>query len=91
MQHNTDRILTTHVGSLPRTDRLLETMASMQQHDSPKPANYDQQCDEAVTEVVRKQVQGERPDRRFLQAQFQVQTQSFRQDPNVLCEPRCEV
>jgi methionine synthase II (cobalamin-independent) len=57
MQYNTDRILTTHVGSLPRPDRLLETMAAMQQYDSPKPANYQEQCAEAVNDIVRKQVE----------------------------------
>jgi len=56
MQHNTDRILTTHVGSLPRPDRLLETMASMQQGGA-KPARYDDLCAEAVNEAVLKQIE----------------------------------
>jgi 5-methyltetrahydropteroyltriglutamate--homocysteine methyltransferase len=56
MQRNTDRILTTHVGSLPRPDRLLETMAAMQR-GAPRPADYSEQCSEAVDEVVRKQIE----------------------------------
>lgn len=57
MQKNTDRILTTHVGSLPRPDRLIETMAAMQQHNGAPPADYSQQCAEAVDDVVQKQIE----------------------------------
>lgn len=57
MQKNTERILTTHVGSLPRPDRLIETMASMQKLGARHPADYAQQCADAVNEVVRRQVE----------------------------------
>jgi len=57
MQKNTDRILTTHVGSLPRPDRLIGTMTLMQTRDARPPADYAQQCADAVDEVVSKQVE----------------------------------
>jgi 5-methyltetrahydropteroyltriglutamate--homocysteine methyltransferase len=57
MQHSTDRILTTHVGSLPRPPDL---QAVLQTRDRGEP--YDRQAfearlHEAVAEVVRKQVE----------------------------------
>ncbi|MFM1989021.1 MAG: hypothetical protein RJA99_1978 [Pseudomonadota bacterium] len=51
-----DRILTTHVGSLPRPQRVVEQLFSqdaMQDHD---PATFDAVMSEAVRDVVAKQV-----------------------------------
>ena len=57
MQQNIDRILTTHVGSLPRPERLRGTMTEMQQRGTSQPENYAEQCADAVNDVVRKQVE----------------------------------
>jgi 5-methyltetrahydropteroyltriglutamate--homocysteine methyltransferase len=54
-QHNTDRILTTHVGSLPRPHDLLDMMKarlSGQNHDE---AAYQRRVRDAVAECVRRQ------------------------------------
>lgn len=56
MQHSTDRILTTHCGSLPRPKDLLDAMkakATGQPYDS---ATYESRVREAVAEIVRRQV-----------------------------------
>jgi 5-methyltetrahydropteroyltriglutamate--homocysteine methyltransferase len=57
MQENRDRIRTTHVGSLPRPDALLRTMAAMQKDPDFRPADFEKQCADAVSEVVEKQMQ----------------------------------
>jgi 5-methyltetrahydropteroyltriglutamate--homocysteine methyltransferase len=57
MQKSTDRILITHVGSLPRPDGLVATMTAMQKRNLEQPADCALQCADAVDEVVRKQVE----------------------------------
>jgi 5-methyltetrahydropteroyltriglutamate--homocysteine methyltransferase len=57
MRHSVDRILTTHVGSLPRPDGLLPPLLAK---DSGKPydeAELDARVAEAVGDVVRRQTQ----------------------------------
>jgi 5-methyltetrahydropteroyltriglutamate--homocysteine methyltransferase len=56
LQQNTDRIQTTHIGSLPRPHRLLDVMKakySGQAYDAPA---FQQALRSAVADVVRKQV-----------------------------------
>jgi 5-methyltetrahydropteroyltriglutamate--homocysteine methyltransferase len=56
LQQNTDRIQTTHIGSLPRPHRLLDAMKakySGQAYDAPA---FQQALRSAVADVVRKQV-----------------------------------
>jgi 5-methyltetrahydropteroyltriglutamate--homocysteine methyltransferase len=57
MQRSTDRILTTHVGSLPRPDDLRAMLAAKQRGDRPAPAEFDRRCAEAVAEVVARQAE----------------------------------
>ncbi|MPY71017.1 MAG: methionine synthase [Alphaproteobacteria bacterium] len=52
MRRSTDRILTTHVGSLPRPPALLEAMRNGKQGS----VEYETELSRAVTEVVKKQV-----------------------------------
>ena len=54
MPHNTDRIQTTHVGSLPRTPELLAANTRFQQGEIDL-AQLGQALDEGVTEIVRTQ------------------------------------
>ena len=57
MKHSTQRILTTHVGSLARTDALTPLLRLKEQG---QPYDYEElarQVREAVAEVVRKQVE----------------------------------
>src|SRR6186713_1645032 len=56
MQRSTDRILTTHVGSLPRPPELLEAAAALATHDGDRAA-YDDVLRRSVAEVVRKQAE----------------------------------
>ena len=56
IQQNTDRIQTTHIGSLPRPHDLLDLMKaklSGQPYDQKK---YDELLSKSVSDVVRKQV-----------------------------------
>jgi len=56
MKTSTDRILTTHVGSLARPDELLDTMKE-KEHDRPyDQATFDEQVTAAVKDRVRRQV-----------------------------------
>lgn len=56
MQHSTERVLTTHVGSLARPEPLLDTM-SEKEHGRPYDAEgFHAQVREAVADVVRRQV-----------------------------------
>ena len=57
MQQNQDRIRVTHVGSLPRPDALLQTIAAMQREHHHQPPDYERQCAKAVNDVVGKQMQ----------------------------------
>src|SRR6266567_4372180 len=56
MKRSTDRIITSHAGSLHRPDDLRETMAARQDSD-PFDAALDRRVKEAVAEVVRLQAE----------------------------------
>src|SRR5262247_64889 len=55
MKRSTNRILTTHVGSLPRPADLLEMMDT--KGGGPDPKAYEQRLRAAVSEIVNKQVE----------------------------------
>jgi 5-methyltetrahydropteroyltriglutamate--homocysteine methyltransferase len=55
MKRSTDRILTTHTGSLPRPDDLREMLAAADRGERPEPAAFQKRVREAVNEVVRLQ------------------------------------
>src|SRR5205809_4673793 len=57
MKRSTERILTTHTGSLPRPDDLLEMIRNRQSGQPPDPQAFASRVKTAVDEVVRKQVQ----------------------------------
>src|SRR5262245_10619317 len=50
-----DRILSTHVGSLPRNDKLSELLIKREAGDSYDRAEFDAEMDKAVRHVVEKQ------------------------------------
>src|ERR1700680_4447082 len=56
MKRSTDRIITSHAGSLHRPDDLRETMAARRDSDPFDPA-LEQRCKEGVKEVVRLQAE----------------------------------
>ena len=56
MKRSTDRILTTHTGSLPRPPRVVELMLEEWKSPGPKQAALAEAVASAVTEVVEKQV-----------------------------------
>jgi 5-methyltetrahydropteroyltriglutamate--homocysteine methyltransferase len=56
LQQNTDRIQTTHIGSLPRPHRLLDAMKAKYSGQPYDPTAFQQALRVAVTDVVRKQV-----------------------------------
>jgi 5-methyltetrahydropteroyltriglutamate--homocysteine methyltransferase len=55
MQRSTDRILTTHAGSLPRPAGLLPLVLAQEQGDIVEPAQLEAEVRSAVQETVRKQ------------------------------------
>jgi 5-methyltetrahydropteroyltriglutamate--homocysteine methyltransferase len=57
MQHSTDRILTTHVGSLIRPPDLLELFARARDGTESDQATYAARLRESVAEIVRKQAE----------------------------------
>jgi 5-methyltetrahydropteroyltriglutamate--homocysteine methyltransferase len=57
MRRSSDRILTTHVGSLPRPPELIEVMVAQDQGKAVDPAEYDEKLKRAVAGIVRKQVE----------------------------------
>ena len=57
MRQSTDRILTTHVGSLPRSQALAEMLLKKDRGEAYDPAEYDRVISEAVTDVVATQVE----------------------------------
>src|SRR5262249_46362325 len=57
MQRSTDRILTTHVGSLPRPADLQQTLQIKDRGESCDKAAFEIRVKEAVGEAVRKQVE----------------------------------
>ena len=56
MKLSTDRILTTHVGSLPRGPTVLERLYKKENGEPYDPAEFDSAMSEAVDDVVRGQV-----------------------------------
>jgi len=56
MKRSTDRILTTHVGSLPRPADLLAMMDAREKGGAFEPGKYDARLRGAVAEIVNKQV-----------------------------------
>ena len=57
MKHSTERILTTHTGSLPRPHALLDLMAARANGEAVDDAAYDARLREAVGAIVRQQVE----------------------------------
>ena len=57
MKRSTDRILTTHVGSLPRPDDLLEMLLAQEQGGLQDAAAFEARVREAIGECVRRQAQ----------------------------------
>ena len=55
MQRSTDRILTTHTGSLPRPDDLVAMVAGKDQQEVQHDDVFDRRVKEAVREIVLKQ------------------------------------
>jgi 5-methyltetrahydropteroyltriglutamate--homocysteine methyltransferase len=56
MQRSTERILTTHTGSLPRPPTLVETLSALERGTRPDPAAFAEQVRDAVAGVVQWQV-----------------------------------
>src|SRR6202042_2596691 len=56
MQHSTDRILTTHVGSLPRPDDLFEMMLAKMDGQPVDETAYAERVRRAVADIVKQQV-----------------------------------
>lgn len=57
MKLSTERILTTHTGSLPRPESLLAWLASMDQRAIEANAEFDAEARRAVADIVRRQVE----------------------------------
>jgi 5-methyltetrahydropteroyltriglutamate--homocysteine methyltransferase len=57
MKRSTERILTTHTGSLPRPDDLLPLIKAMEAGNTTNVAGFDTRVRSAVAEIVRKQVE----------------------------------
>ena len=57
MRRSTDRILTTHVGSMPRPQALVDMLLKKDHGESYDPAEYDRVIHDAVAAVVRRQVE----------------------------------
>src|SRR5262249_22876872 len=56
MHRSTDRILTTHTGSLPRPDELVTLLEARDQREARSAPEFDARVKDAVAEIVRKQV-----------------------------------
>ena len=57
MKRSTDRILTTHTGSLPRTAKVIELLLAEQQHRGARKAELKAAVGEAIAHVVQKQIE----------------------------------
>lgn len=55
MKHSTDRILTTHVGSLPRPDSVIEDLSAKMKGQPVDEQGFEARLPSAVLEMVRKQ------------------------------------
>jgi 5-methyltetrahydropteroyltriglutamate--homocysteine methyltransferase len=56
MRLSTDRILTTHVGSMPRTQAVVDMLMARENRSAYEPAAFDAVMTQAVAEVVARQV-----------------------------------
>jgi 5-methyltetrahydropteroyltriglutamate--homocysteine methyltransferase len=56
MKHSTERILTTHTGSLPRPADVVELLLAEEEHPGSRKAEFDDAVAAAIDDVVRKQV-----------------------------------
>jgi 5-methyltetrahydropteroyltriglutamate--homocysteine methyltransferase len=56
MRLSTDRILTTHVGSMPRPQKLVDALLSKDRGEAYEVAQFDQTIHDAITAVVARQV-----------------------------------
>jgi len=56
MKRSTERILTTHTGSLPRPPDLSATLEALDAGTTPDPTTFDTRVQRAVAEIVRQQV-----------------------------------
>jgi 5-methyltetrahydropteroyltriglutamate--homocysteine methyltransferase len=56
MKHSTDRILTTHTGSLPRPDDLVSMLEGRDQREARADVGFQARVGSAVKEIVQKQV-----------------------------------
>jgi 5-methyltetrahydropteroyltriglutamate--homocysteine methyltransferase len=57
MKRSTDRILTTHTGSLPRTVKVVELLLAEQKHPGARKAEFDAAVREAIAHVAAKQIE----------------------------------
>src|SRR5215813_15112190 len=57
MKRSTDRILTTHTGSLPRTTKVVELLLAEQQHRGARKVELKAAVSEAMAHVVQKQIE----------------------------------
>jgi 5-methyltetrahydropteroyltriglutamate--homocysteine methyltransferase len=57
MKRSTERILTTHTGSLPRTAKVIELLLAEQHDRGARKAELDAAVGEAIAHVVRKQIE----------------------------------
>src|SRR5262244_1394443 len=57
MKRSTDRILTTHTGSLPRTAKVVELLLAEQQNGGARKAELNAAVGEAIAHVVQKQIE----------------------------------
>jgi 5-methyltetrahydropteroyltriglutamate--homocysteine methyltransferase len=57
MKTSRDRILTTHVGSLPRTDTVVALLEARENRASYDPAAFDREIRQAVLDIVKRQVE----------------------------------
>ena len=57
MKRSTERILTTHTGSLPRPTDLTTTLEALDAGTAPDPEAFDARVRRAVADIVRKQVE----------------------------------
>jgi 5-methyltetrahydropteroyltriglutamate--homocysteine methyltransferase len=57
MKRSTDRIITTHVGSLPRSPQLIDAMAKIERGEMDERGAFERLVNDAVATVVRKQAE----------------------------------
>ncbi len=57
MKLSSDRVLTTHVGSLPRSQAVVDLLFKKEQGEPYDPSEFDRVMSEAVSETVRRQVE----------------------------------